>query len=47
MEGKQSEGANMQISTGLPRELRTLEGPEVATLGEYWLRVLSSSVASQ
>ena len=29
---KQSEGANMQISTGLPRPaLRTLEAPEVAT----------------
>ena len=32
---KQSEGANMQISTGLPRPaLRTLEAPEVATQGE-------------
>ena len=33
---KQSEGANMQISTGLPRPaLRTLEAPEVATQGEH------------
>ena len=32
---KQSEGANMQISTGLPRPaLRTLEAPEVAMQGE-------------
>ena len=32
---KQSEEANMQISTGLPRPaLRTLEAPEVATQGE-------------
>ena len=38
----------MQISPGLPRPaLCTLEGPEVAMLGEYCLRVLSSSVASQ
>ena len=42
---KQSEEANMQISTGLPRlALRTLEAPEVAMQGK---RVLSSSVASQ
>ena len=35
---KQSEGANMQISTGLPRPaLRTLEAPEVATQDEYRL----------
>ena len=35
---KQSEDANMQISTGLPRPaLRTLEAPEVATQGEYLL----------
>ena len=35
---KQSEGANMQISTGLPRPaLRTMEAPEVATQGEYRL----------
>ena len=35
---KQSEEANMQISTGLPRlALRTLEAPEVATQGEYRL----------
>ena len=35
---KQSEEANMQISTGLPRPaLRTLEVPEVATQGEYRL----------
>ena len=33
---KQSEKANMQISTGLPRSgLRTLEAPEVATQSEY------------
>ena len=33
---RQSEGANKQISTGLPRPaLRTLEAPEVATLGEH------------
>ena len=32
---KQSEGANMQISTGLP--LRTLEAPEIVTQGEYRL----------
>ena len=32
---KQSEGANMQIRTGLPRPaLRTLEASEVATQGE-------------
>ena len=32
---KRSEGANMQISTGLPRPgLRTLEAPEVAMQGE-------------
>ena len=32
---KQSEEANMQISTGLPRPaLRTLEAPEVAMQGE-------------
>ena len=32
---KQSEEANMQISTGLPRPaLRTLEAPEVVTQGE-------------
>ena len=32
---KQSEGANMQISTGLSRAaLRTLEAPEVAMQGE-------------
>ena len=32
---KQSEGANMQISTGLPRPaLRTLEAPDLATQGE-------------
>ena len=32
---KQSEGANMQISTGLPRPaLHTLEAPEVATQGK-------------
>ena len=35
---KQSEGANMQISTGLPRPaLRTLEAPEIVTQGEYRL----------
>ena len=35
---KQSEEANMQISTGLPRPaLRTLEAPEVATQSEYRL----------
>ena len=35
---KQSEGANMQISNGLPRPaLRTLEAPEVATQDEYRL----------
>ena len=35
---KQSEGANMQISTGLPRPaLRTLEAPESVTQGEYRL----------
>ena len=35
---KQSEGANMQISTGLPRSaLRTLETSELATQGEYRL----------
>ena len=35
---KQSEEANMQISTGLPRPaLHTLEAPEVATQGEYRL----------
>ena len=35
---KQSEEANMQISTGLPRSaLRTLEASEVATQGEYRL----------
>ena len=35
---KQSEGANMQISTGLPRPaLRTLEAPENVTQGEYRL----------
>ena len=35
---KQSEEANMRISTGLPRPaLRTLESPEVATHGEYRL----------
>ena len=33
---KQSEGANMQISTGLPRPaLHTLEAPEVAMQGEH------------
>ena len=33
---KQSEEANMQISTGLPRPaLRTLEVPEVAMQGEH------------
>ena len=33
---KQSEGANMQITTGLSQPaLRTLEAPEVATQGEY------------
>ena len=32
---KQSEGANMQISTGLP--LHTLEAPEIVTQGEYRL----------
>ena len=32
---KQSEEANMQISTGLPRpDLRTLEAPEVAMQGK-------------
>ena len=32
---KQSEGANIQITTGLPRPaLRTLEAPEVAMQGE-------------
>ena len=40
---KQSEGANMQISTGLPRPaLRTLEAPEVATQDEY--RLLRATV---
>ena len=35
---KQSEEANMQISTGLPPPaLRTLEAPEVATQSEYRL----------
>ena len=35
---KQSEGANMQMSTGLPRPaLRSLEAPEVATQDEYRL----------
>ena len=35
---KQSEGANMQISTGVPRPvLRTLEVPEIVTQGEYRL----------
>ena len=35
---KQSERANMQISTGLPRPaLRTLEAPEIVTQGEYRL----------
>ena len=35
---KQSEGANMQISTGLPRPaLRTLEAAEIVTQGEYRL----------
>ena len=35
---KQSEEANMQISTGLPRPaLRTLAAPEVATQSEYHL----------
>ena len=35
---KRSEGANMQISTGLPRPaLRTLEAPEIVTQGEYRL----------
>ena len=35
---KQSEGANMQISTGLPRPaLRTLEAPKIVTQGEYRL----------
>ena len=46
---KQSEEANMQISTGLPRPaLRTMEAPEVATQSEYRLpRATYSSVASQ
>ena len=35
---KQSEGANMQISTGLPQPaLHTLEAPEIVTQGEYRL----------
>ena len=35
---KQSEEANIQISTGLPRPaLRTLVAPEVATQSEYRL----------
>ena len=35
---KQSEGANMQISTGLPQPaLRTLEVPEIVMQGEYRL----------
>ena len=35
---KQSEGANMQISTGLPRPaLRSLKAPEIVTQGEYRL----------
>ena len=35
---KQSEEANMQITTGLPRPaLHTLEVPEVATHSEYRL----------
>ena len=35
---KQSEGANMQISTGLPwPALRTLEAPDIVTQGEYRL----------
>ena len=34
---KTSERADMQISTGLPRHLRTLEAPETVTQGEYRL----------
>ena len=45
---KQSEEANMQISTGLPLPpLRTLEAPEVAMQSGVDSRVLSTSVASQ
>ena len=45
---KQSEEANMQISTGLPRPaLRTLEAPEVQRRASIDSRMLSSSVASQ